>query len=87
MKEGVWEQYATELGSRLRQARAVRGLSQERIAHEAGLAAFTYQKLEKGESRPGAPANPTLRTLVSLAAVLDVSLADLLPDIPDALTD
>lgn len=55
------------------------GLSQERVAHLAGIAAFTYQKFEKGESRPGTPMNPRLTTLVALSQVLDVPIPELLP--------
>lgn len=75
----VWTAYVSELGVALARARAARGLSQERVAHAAGLSTFTYRKLEKGESNPGTPANPRLRTLVSLAEVLEVPLATLLP--------
>ncbi len=31
------------------------------MAYRAGLTRYTYQKYEKGESRPGHPANPTLQ--------------------------
>lgn len=41
---------------------------------------YTYQKYEKGESRPGEPMNPTIRTLLALSMVLEVEVADLLPD-------
>ena len=58
-------------------ADAERGLSQERVAHLAGIAGFTYQKFEKGESRPGTPMNPQLLTLLSLTQVLEVTLEEL----------
>ncbi|NQX13203.1 helix-turn-helix transcriptional regulator [Microbacteriaceae bacterium VKM Ac-2855] len=77
-----WAGYARELGTNLHRARIAKGLSQERIAHAAGLAGYTYQKFEKGESKPGSPANPTLRTLLALCEVLDVELTDLLPADP-----
>ncbi|KRB77166.1 hypothetical protein ASE01_10490 [Nocardioides sp. Root190] len=75
-----WTTYARELGVNLRRIRTERGLSQERVAHLAGIAGFTYQKFEKGESRPGTPMNPQLLTLLSLCQVLEVALVDLLPD-------
>jgi len=78
----VWTEYASTLGVALSRARASRGLSQERVAHAAGLATFTYRKLEKGESNPGTPANPRLRTLVALSEVLEVPLVELLPPDP-----
>lgn len=65
---------------RLQRAREKKGLSQERTAHLAGIAGYTYQKFEKGESRPGSPLNPRLATLVSLCRVLDIRLEDLVPD-------
>lgn len=80
--EESWTSYARELGTALARVRARRGLSQEHVAHAAGLSTFTYRKLEKGESNPGTPANPRLRNLAALAEVLGVPLASLLP--PDA---
>lgn len=74
-----WTRYCRMLGENLSTARAARGLSQEQVARAAGLATFTYQKLEKGESNPGSPANPRLHTLVSLALVLNLELATMLP--------
>jgi transcriptional regulator with XRE-family HTH domain len=74
-----WDSYARELGINLSRARAALGLSQERVAHEAGISAYTYQKFEKGESRPGTPLNPQLRTLVALSQTLGVPIVNLLP--------
>lgn len=74
-----WETFTRELGARIQRLRIERGLSQERLAYAAGITRFTYQKLEKGESTPGSPANPTLRTLMALAQQLDVTLDELLP--------
>jgi DNA-binding XRE family transcriptional regulator len=74
-----WERYARELGVRLQRLRIAKGLSQERLAVAADISSFTYRKLEKGESNPGTPANPRLRTLVALAEVLEIDLAELLP--------
>ncbi|GAW51303.1 Transcriptional regulator, XRE family [Nocardioides sp. PD653] len=80
----TWEAFARELGHNLVRAREATGLSQERVAHAAGIASYTYQKFEKGESKPGTPMNPRLTTLVALSQVLDVPLVDLLPrDLPD----
>ncbi|WP_244931803.1 helix-turn-helix transcriptional regulator [Nocardioides sp. W7] len=80
----TWEEFAREVGHHLARARAAKGLSQERVAHMAGITGFTYQKYEKGESRPGQPLNPQLKTLVALSQVLDVPLTELLPStLPD----
>ncbi|MFG6446494.1 helix-turn-helix domain-containing protein [Microbacterium sp. P07] len=82
----AWVQYAEALGVALARARATRKLSQEQVAYAAGIAAFSYRKLEKGESNPGTPANPRLRTLVALAGVLGVPVAALLPPDPEGIT-
>jgi transcriptional regulator with XRE-family HTH domain len=81
-REPTWEEFGREIGIRLQRARERAGLSQERTAHLAGIASYTYQKFEKGESRPGAPLNPRLSTLLALCRVLDVRLEDLVPDPP-----
>lgn len=79
-REPTWEEFGREIGVRLQRARERAGLSQERTAHLAGIASYTYQKFEKGESRPGSPLNPRLSTLIALCRVLDLQLEDLLPD-------
>jgi transcriptional regulator with XRE-family HTH domain len=76
---GDWEGYAREIGLNLLRARTALGLSQEAVAHAAGISSYTYQKFEKGESRPGTPMNPRLVTLVALSQVLRVDLVTLLP--------
>ncbi|WP_159501697.1 helix-turn-helix domain-containing protein [Microbacterium sp. 18062] len=81
----AWDEFARELGLNLQRARAQRGISQERAAHAAGISTFTYRKLEKGESNPGTPANPRLRTLLALAEVLGVDVAALLPEAPHGI--
>ena len=80
--EPTWEEFGREIGVRLQRARELRGLSQERTAHLAGIASYTYQKFEKGESRPGSPLNPRLSTLLALCRVLELRLEDLVPDPP-----
>ena len=87
--EGLtWDAYGKALGVNLQRARMSLGLSQEWVAHMAGISAYTYQKFEKGESKPGTPMNPQLRTLVSLSQVLKVPLFELLPPtFPDLARD
>lgn len=83
-KDRTWEDFAQDLGHNLLRARQAKGLSQERVAHMAGIASYTYQKFEKGESRPGEPMNPRLTTLLALCQVLGVPLAQILPSaVPD----
>ena len=79
-----WAAYAQRLATALRRARVGAGLSQEQVAYRAGLTRYTYQKYEKGESRPGHPANPTLRTVLAISQVLGIVVEDLIPDdVPD----
>lgn len=79
-----WAAYAQRLATALRRAREGAGLSQEQVAYRAGLTRYTYQKYEKGESRPGHPANPTLRSVLAISQVLGVVVEDLIPnDVPD----
>ena len=82
--EAAWRIYAQRLATSLRSARDRANLSQDDVAYRAELTRYTYQKYEKGESRPGTPINPTIRTLLALSQVLEVPLDRLLPDsVPD----
>ncbi|WP_307738632.1 helix-turn-helix domain-containing protein [uncultured Parolsenella sp.] len=72
------EEYARGLAYRLRGLRMESAMTQEAVAERAGIATYTYQKYEKGESRPGVPLNPRLFTLISLANVFDMDVRDLL---------
>ncbi|MFH8253057.1 helix-turn-helix domain-containing protein [Microbacterium sp. B2969] len=78
--DAAWGAYANELAVNLHRIRLERGLSQEDVAYAAGLTRYTYQKYEKGESKPGTPANPTIRTLLALCQALNVALVELLPE-------
>jgi transcriptional regulator with XRE-family HTH domain len=59
------------LGEAIRQLRQKRRLTQEDLAHEAGVTTGTLSLIERGH------ANPTWGTLKGLAAALDVSMGDL----------
>lgn len=72
------EQFSADLADRLRNLRYEKGWSQEAVAHKAGLSTYTYQKFEKGESKPGTPMNPRLYTLLSLAEVFGIDVLELL---------
>ena len=72
-------EFSRALGLTLQRLRLERGWSQERLAHMAGISGYTYQKFEKGESKPGTPMNPRLFTLLSLAQVLGVTIEELVP--------
>nr|WP_091738236.1 helix-turn-helix transcriptional regulator [Microbacterium azadirachtae] len=56
-----------DFGQRLRELRYRRGLSQEAVALRAGLAVFTYARIERGKS-----ANPTLQTSLRIIEVLNL---------------
>ena len=73
------DEFSRAMGVALQRLRRDKGISQERLAHMAGISAYTYQKFEKGESKPGTPMNPRLFTLLALAEALDVTLADIVP--------
>ena len=79
-----WSEYVQRLATQLRRFRQAAGLSQEDVAYRAGLTRYTYQKYEKGESRTGTSANPSLRSLLAIAQVLEIDLAEMMPgDVPD----
>lgn len=75
----AWASYAQQIGVRLHAARIDADLSQEQLAARAGITRSTYAQLEKGLTRPGVPANPTLFTIVSLCQVLGVSIHEIVP--------
>lgn len=81
-----WHDYVVRLGQQLQRERLTRDLTQDDVAYRARLSRYTYQKYEKGESRPGAPANPSIRSLMAIAQTLGLELVDLLPDHPPDLT-
>ena len=71
---------AEALGRRLAELRSARGLTQESVAHAAGISRNHYQLLERGLGQRGdrKPANPRLSTLIALSKVLGTSVPDLI---------
>lgn len=59
------------LGEAIRQLRNKRSLSQEDLAHEAGVTTGTISAIERGNS------NPTWGTVKRIARALDVSMPEL----------
>ncbi|MGY1498520.1 helix-turn-helix transcriptional regulator [Streptomyces sp. QTS52] len=59
------------IGERIREARLLRNLTQEDVFLAVPVARSFYQDIEAGQ------ANPALVTLLRIARVLDMSLADL----------
>ena len=83
-EDEAWSDYAGQIATHLRRLRADSALRQLAVAYRSGLTRYTYQKYEKGESKPGTPANPTIRTLLAMSQTLGVALTDILPpEAPD----
>jgi transcriptional regulator with XRE-family HTH domain len=72
----------------LRARREAAGLSQEKVAHRAGISRNYFQALEKGMSDPSrrSPANPSLTVLIDLSHALGISFATLAADVEEATT-
>ena len=68
----------TPTGSRIRELRLARGLSQEVLAVQAGLTRLTVAEIEASEERLD---RASLGTLRAIAAVLGVSLAEMVPSV------
>lgn len=82
--DAEWQDFVLKLSVQLRRLRLEVGLSQEEVASRAGLSRFIYRQYESGESRRGTAANPALRSILSIAQVLQVPIEELLPKpIPD----
>ncbi len=65
------EQPQPAIGKAIRQVREKRGLTQEAVAHNAGITTATFGVIERGLS------NPTWATVKSIAAALEVSISEL----------
>lgn len=82
-----WSHYARELGLELQRRRFAAGLTQEDLAHRAGLTRTHYQQIEKGEWKRGHPANPSIKVLAYLAQALELQVGDLTPDVKGLIRD
>jgi transcriptional regulator with XRE-family HTH domain len=67
---GRLDQPQPALGAAIRQLRDKRGVTQEDLAHDAGVTTGTLSLIERGKS------NPAWGTIKSIAAALGVSVAD-----------
>jgi transcriptional regulator with XRE-family HTH domain len=68
----VFDQTRASLAQRVRALRAERGLSQEALAHEAGIDRTYQSQIERGVG------NPSLKVLCAIAEVLEIELESLL---------
>ena len=64
-----------KIGARIRKFRTDRGLSQEALAFDAGVAVNSIATIERGE------ANPSVAVLLAISRVLKVKLRDLVDDL------
>lgn len=78
-----WDkQRSREFGERVRSLRIATGLSQEGLAHAAGISKNQMQLIEAGRgsaSESGPPSNPRMTTVYGLAEALGVTVGALLP--------
>ncbi|MFT3899393.1 MAG: helix-turn-helix transcriptional regulator [Gordonia sp. (in: high G+C Gram-positive bacteria)] len=82
-----WGTYANSFAFRLSQVRKRRGLTQEALAHEAGMHRNQVSNLERARSnREPYISDPQLSTVYRLAVALRVPPSYLLPDL-DGLLD
>lgn len=74
---------ARELGLRLRRAREDAGLTQEQVAHEAGISRNHLQVIEQGLSNrtTRSPFNPHLSLLLNLCRAVQIDLAHLVLEV------
>jgi transcriptional regulator with XRE-family HTH domain len=73
-QEPLFDVVCGVLADNLRQMRGSRGLSQEKLALEAGVDRTLVSKIER------LVANPSLEVLSRLAVALDISITQLLED-------
>lgn len=79
-----WASFTLAFARHVQRLRIERNYSQDQVAYAAGISRSSYQRLERGETLPGSSTNPSLRNLIAVAQVLEVSLDELMPDtIPD----
>ncbi|WP_030016048.1 helix-turn-helix transcriptional regulator [Curtobacterium sp. S6] len=71
---------AQRLGSLLQTYRADLGISQEKVALEAGISRQHYQQMEYGYSDRASrsPSNPKLRSLMRIVAILQIPREEVL---------
>lgn len=67
---GRLDQPQPALGAAIRQLRNKRGVTQEDLAHDAGVTTGTLSLIERGKS------NPAWGTVKSIAAALGVTVAE-----------
>lgn len=74
----TWEEYSRKIGLQLQKERERRKWSQERVAYDAHMSKVQYQRIEGGGYRNDPVSNPTIKSLIAIAEVLDLKITDLL---------
>lgn len=70
--EARHETAAKALASALYRARIATRLSQEQVAHQAGISTDTYACMERGSTVRGTPVNPSFKTLATVLPLLGI---------------
>jgi transcriptional regulator with XRE-family HTH domain len=81
MAERAYVLALDQLASYLKSARTGLGLSQEHVAHRAGISVFTYASLERGSNNLRSLPNPTLETLLKIFWAFETTVDGLTPGI------
>lgn len=81
----MWnETKAQQFGETLKKLRSASGLSQESLAHQAGITKNQLQLLESGRASgrkdDSGPSNPRMTTLDGLAEVFGISVSELMAE-------
>lgn len=71
LTEDPWLHKRQRIGRTIQDARMAHNLTQEAVVHAIPMNRSYYQEIESGE------ANPTLDTLLAIAAAIGVPLSDL----------
>ena len=79
LPQKYWASYGFALSARLRTLRAMRGLTQRRLAELSGVSRSLISNLERNHYNCARSADPTLSTLYRIAHALHVPPAALLP--------
>jgi transcriptional regulator with XRE-family HTH domain len=79
----LWSEFMEAFGQAVQKRREAQKISQETLAYTAGLSRSAIQKIERGVGRAGASSNPSLRTVLAIAQVLEIQIGELLPPEPN----
>lgn len=87
LPKSYWASYGYVLSARLKTIRAMRGLTQRRLAELSGVSRSLISNMERNHYNDARSADPTLSTLYRLAHALHVPPAVLLPGVAAAVAE